>query len=128
MVACACAHQSLLTQSPHTLTLPSTSLLTASAQVYYAKSCYSPISDMTQGMLKYTYNIAAGTNTLQLYTSGKPLHTVMVSASKLHHHCASRLMFHRLMRTTHPYCSFSCLTSLHIVCSCSCHRFQQSVG
>jgi hypothetical protein len=60
---------------------------------------------MTQGMLKYTYNMAAGTNTLQLYTSGKPLHCscilqdnpVMLSGSILRHcaigswlkHCAT---------------------------------------
>jgi hypothetical protein len=40
-------------------------------QVFYAKSCYAPASDMTTGMLKYTLDVAGGTGdyTLQLYTS-----------------------------------------------------------
>lgn len=46
-------------------------VLTNPRQVFYAKSCYAPASDMTSGMLRYTLDVAgqAGDYTLQLYTS-----------------------------------------------------------
>lgn len=42
-------------------------------QVYYAKSCYAPTSEMTTGMLKYTLQLDTNPpeSNLQLYTSGK---------------------------------------------------------
>jgi len=42
-------------------------------QVYYAKSCYAPVSQMTTGMLKYMFNVATNQSTLQLFTSSGEL-------------------------------------------------------
>lgn len=38
-------------------------------QVYYAKSCYAPVSEMTSGMLKYVFDMTTTATSLQLFVS-----------------------------------------------------------
>lgn len=49
--------------------LPVPLALQTPSQVYYASSCYAPITEMMTGMLKYVYDMSSQDTALTLFVS-----------------------------------------------------------